>query len=65
MRNLIIVSLLLFTVAIIRPELRPLLLVGSVCALGGFMLGSQRKAASDSELTEARTARLAEVKGTL
>jgi len=65
MRKLIITLALLFTIAIILPELRPLLLVGAFCLLVGFMVGSQRKAASDSELTQARTARLAEVKGTL
>jgi len=58
MRNLIIVSLILFAVAIVLPELRPLLLVGCVCLLVGFMVGSQRKAADDSELKQARAARL-------
>ncbi len=59
MRKLIIVSLILFTVAIVLPELRPLLLVGAFCATGGFMVGSQRKVASDSELDSTRAARLA------
>ena len=63
MTKLIIVSLILFIVAIVLPELRTLLLVGAVCATGGFMLGSQRKAVSDSELMQTRAARLAEAKG--
>lgn len=63
MTKLIIAILILFTVAIVLPELRTLLLVGAVCATGGFMVGSQRKAVSDSELNSERTARLAEAKG--
>lgn len=63
MRNLIIVSLIIFTIAIVLPELRPLLLVGSFCALSGFMVGSRRKAVSDSELSSERTARLELSKG--
>ena len=63
MRNLIIVSLIIFTIAIVLPELRTLLFVGSFCYLSGFMVGSQRKAAVDAKLTKARMARLAEAKG--
>ena len=63
MRKLIIVSLIIFTVAIVMPELRPLLLVGSFCATGGFMVGSQRKAKVGAELTQARMARLKLAKG--
>ena len=63
MTKLIIVSLILFTIAIVLPELRTLLLVGAFCATGGFMLGSQRKAVVDTELTQARTARLELLKG--
>ena len=63
MRKLIIATLILFTVAIVLPELRPLLFVGVVCATGGFMVGSQRKAVVDTELTQARTARLELLKG--
>lgn len=64
MTKLIIVSLILFTVAIVLPELRTLLLVGAVCATSGFMLGSQRKAVVDAELNSERTARLTEAKVT-
>ena len=63
MRTLIIVSLIIFTIAIVLPELRTLLFVGSFCYLSGFMVGSQRKTASDVELTRAHTARLTEAKG--
>ena len=63
MRKLIIVSLILFAVAIVLPELRPLLLVGSFCATGGFMVGSQRKAVVDAELMQARAVRLELLKG--
>lgn len=62
-KKLIIVSLILFTVAIVLPELRPLLLLGSFCATGGFMVGSQRKAVVDAELTQTRAARLELLKG--
>lgn len=63
MRKLIITLTLLFAVAIVLPELRPMLLVGCVCALGGFMVGSQRKAAVDAELHTNRVARLELLKG--
>ena len=63
MRKLIITTLAIFTIAIVLPELRPLLLVGAFCATGGFMVGSQRKAVVDTELSSARTARLELLKG--
>lgn len=63
MRKLLIVSLILFTIAVVLPELRPLLFVGSFCATGGFMVGSQRKAQADAELYANRTARLELLKG--
>jgi len=62
-KKLIIVSLILFTVAIVLPELRPLLLVGAFCATGGFMVGSQRKTQADAELYANRAARLELLKG--
>ena len=63
MRKLIIVSLIIYTAAIVLPELRPLLLVGVLCWVSGFMVGSRRKAVSDSELSSERTARLELSKG--
>ena len=63
MRNLIIVSLIIFTIAIVLPELRTLLLVGCVCWLAGFMVGSQRKVQADAELYANRAARLELLKG--
>lgn len=63
MRKLIITTIIIAAIAIVAPELRALLFVGIVSALSGFMVGSQRKAVVDAELTQARAVRLELSKG--
>jgi hypothetical protein len=57
MRNLIIVAAVIFTIAMLAPELRPLLLVGAFCTTGGFMVGSRQTAQHTAELHAARAER--------
>ena len=52
------VALVLFIVAMIAPELRTVMLVGSFCAVGGFMVGSQQTAKHDAELHANRAERV-------
>jgi hypothetical protein len=46
-----------FIVAVVAPELRSVLFVSGFCTLGGFMVGSQRKAKHDAELHANRAER--------
>lgn len=64
MRKLIITLTLLFAVAIVLPELRPLLLVGCVCLFAGVLLGARYGGKHYVELMETRHERLAEAKVT-
>ncbi len=43
--------------AMVLPELRPLLLVGVFSWFGGFVGGTQHRAKHDAELSQARQAR--------
>ena len=44
-------------VAMVLPELRPLLVVGAFCWFGGFVGGTQHRAKHDAELKQARQTR--------
>jgi hypothetical protein len=59
MRNLIIIAVTIFTIAIIAPELRPLLLVGSICIVAGYMLGARYGGKEYVKLMDARAERMA------
>lgn len=65
MRKLIITMALLFVVAIVLPELRPVLLVGCVCLFAGVLLGARYGSKHYVELMDTRHERLAEAKVTL
>ncbi len=57
MRKLIIIAILLFIAAIVAPELRPVLVVGSFCWFAGMLQGSRYGAKHYVNLMDARAER--------
>ena len=47
-----------FVVAIVAPELRPVLVVGAFCCFGGFVVGTQHTAKHTTELHTNRAERV-------
>ena len=57
MAKLWLIAAAWIVLALLAPELRPLLLVSSFCWFGGFVVGTQHRAKSDQELAAARLVR--------
>ncbi len=57
MMRVAIVAAVVFIVAMMAPELRPLLLVSGVSLMLGMMIGSRHKAKHDTELSYNRLLR--------
>ena len=57
MNKLLLIGVAWLVLAMVLPELRPLLLVGAFYWFGGFVGGTQHRAKHDAELSQARQAR--------
>lgn len=57
MSKAVVFLVVVFIVAVVVPELRSVLFIRLFCALGGFMMGSQRKTRHDAELHTNRAER--------
>ena len=57
MTKLLLIGVAWFVLAMVLPELRPLLLVGAFCWFGGFVVGTQHRAKHTAELHARRAER--------
>ena len=58
MPKLLLIGVAWFVVAILAPELRPVLVVGAFCWFGGFVVGTQHRAKHDAQLHANRAERV-------